>query len=488
VQTLNVTGLPSRVLPLEWPPGISPLNISNFETQARRLRYQALGRACRDDRRSLLLTAHHCEDVAETTLMRLATGHTYAGLAGISKLAPIPECYGIHGVCKSSCSESETSRTDGLRQSMVFESGGIQIMRPLLTFQKRQLIATCQARSVDWEEDRTNQDITQTPRNAVRSLLLGDQLPQALQLPSLLRLTSRSKRKRRTIEANASAMLDDCEMLLMEARSGVLIVRMPKYSQPNRYNQCHNEFDRQRKAANLCRLLVNVVGPYENVSLEQLQFAVGNVFPRFEDSPNFESKQKMVQTSFTAGGVHFQRVAHSLSDKQSKEILSRHLDRDCIWCLSRQAYASPLEILMVFPEAEHYPTSESTAWRLWDGRYWIRAWNRTTSPMVIRPLRQADLAFLRRTLSRDAWTALHNLLAEVAPDKIRYTLPVIADADYWNHAPGKVIVLPTLGPKGCVNVTIKDGRPILKWEVRYKAIGRLDRTISNPDVINTWLE
>ena len=53
------------------------------ESVARRLRYRALGRECRDQGIANLLFAHHADDQAETTLMRLANNYLGSGLAGM---------------------------------------------------------------------------------------------------------------------------------------------------------------------------------------------------------------------------------------------------------------------------------------------------------------------------------------------------------------------------------------------------------------------
>ncbi len=95
-----------KVLTLQWPKDINPSELTQFESQARKLRYQALGTACREHGIGSLLLGHHADDQAETVLMRLAQGQKASGLRGISPSGEIPECWGMHGVHLSGAMEA----------------------------------------------------------------------------------------------------------------------------------------------------------------------------------------------------------------------------------------------------------------------------------------------------------------------------------------------------------------------------------------------
>jgi tRNA(Ile)-lysidine synthase len=99
------------VLKLQWHVE-NPAKESNFETLARRFRYQALGRACAKYDINSLLLAHHSDDQLETFIMRLANGHSKSGLLGMRESAGIPECFGLHGVHRSGRHTPWRSRTD----------------------------------------------------------------------------------------------------------------------------------------------------------------------------------------------------------------------------------------------------------------------------------------------------------------------------------------------------------------------------------------
>ncbi|MGF1628511.1 MAG: tRNA lysidine(34) synthetase TilS [Kiloniellaceae bacterium] len=95
------------------------------QAAARRARYELLLAACEVRGIFHLALAHHLEDQAETFLLRLGRG---SGLDGLAAMAPV----------------SETS--------------GLRLLRPLLTLPKARLLATLEARGLDWVEDPSNED------------------------------------------------------------------------------------------------------------------------------------------------------------------------------------------------------------------------------------------------------------------------------------------------------------------------------------------
>lgn len=174
---------------------MEPCKLTDFESQARRLRYQALGKACAKERIGSLLLGHHCDDNAETVLFRVYTKRLKSALKGMARSGRIPECEGIPGV------DDSIVLRDG--KTWVAEQG-VTIYRPLLAFPKSRLRATSRALKLDRVEDPTNRDPTLTARNAIRYLLQGNQLPQALQTSRLLKLMAATRAL--ATERHASAL------------------------------------------------------------------------------------------------------------------------------------------------------------------------------------------------------------------------------------------------------------------------------------------
>ncbi|KAL9098037.1 MAG: hypothetical protein Q9163_006221 [Psora crenata] len=494
---------------------MSPLELSNFESEARRLRYQALGGLCKKQGLSVFMTAHHKDDQAETTLMRLSSGSTGTGIQVIKSRASIPECWGMHGVHESGGFELAKGRLlrakcleqndephchqdhEGLKRILAskpaIEYGGITVIRPLLAFEKKHLVRTCEANNIAWEEDETNQQCGQTPRNAIRYLLNTRALPEALGKSSLLRMTDRIVARNHEIEAQVRKQLRRCHILSFDIRSGRLQVRLPKLIATSDSGvSLDPTVFRQQVAARLLSYLISCVTPFESVRLRSLQNAAETIFA--DCSPS-QSDSVQDGSTFTAGGAWFRRT-RSLS---TQEELSQHpdLDRSYIWDLCRHPHQS-LPIALYFPapgqrlSGPGIPNSTSglpisregtagtwTAWQLWDGRYWIRVKNLSKNTLVVRPLSKSDIQTTRDSTCQEAWRALYETLKQTAPGKIRWTLPVIAETYACGTRPDKVLVLPTLGRVGYLDVIDKDGAAKLEWEIRYKSVPLRDLSQNN---------
>lgn len=117
-------------------------NGRNAEGEARRLRYQALGRMAREQGAAFVATGHQGDDQLETMLMALARGTGLKGLGGMRT----------------------RRRLDGgtpavwLVRPMVHESGGVT---------REEAEALCRRAGVAWQVDATNADTTRL-RAAIR--------------------------------------------------------------------------------------------------------------------------------------------------------------------------------------------------------------------------------------------------------------------------------------------------------------------------------
>ena len=113
---------------------------SGLEAAARKLRYRALGDMCREHRATLLLTAHHLDDQAETVLLQLLRGSGPAGLSGMDAANSAPELLG---------------------------NPELVMARPLLPLSRLELESHARELGLDWVEDESNSD-TRYARNALR--------------------------------------------------------------------------------------------------------------------------------------------------------------------------------------------------------------------------------------------------------------------------------------------------------------------------------
>lgn len=117
---------------------------NGIEGAARSARYRALGDLCSKYQLSLMLTAHHQDDQAETLLLQLLRGSGVSGLSGMDSFNHAPSLLG-------------TSK--------------VLLARPLLRQQKQVLLDFAKKNAVDYVEDESNFD-TRYTRNALRHLLM----------------------------------------------------------------------------------------------------------------------------------------------------------------------------------------------------------------------------------------------------------------------------------------------------------------------------
>ena len=466
------------------------MDLPGFETQARRLRYQTLGYACREKHIDRLLLAHHDDDQAETVLMRLASGYKGPGLQGMQLKGDIPECWGMYGVHRSGQRDQVVERLrreekedpsslkaqqlrEVLAKPAIFERGGVNILRPLLGFRKERLIETCRAHALSWEEDETNEDTWRTPRNTIRMLLRSAKLPQALQKKSLLHLAKQTYLEFGNTKVTVSKTVNSCEILLFDVRCGRLIVRFPS-TRPwtmNRSNAQLTAFVLQKFAL--------AVTPQEELSLQSLEHAAVSIFPNLNDiDPTAE--RTLQRKNFTAGCVHFQR-SHLPVVAPRSELSSaisgqkEDLDSALVWELTREPFSKAPLNLIVQPSANTESPIEDnspswSSWQLWDGRYWIRLLNRSCRPLIVRSFEPSDLQHLHSTLSRQRYKEFKNFLRLTVPGKVRWTLLVVAEVEDNSLPMGRLLALPTLGQAGTFDASDASGTKKVEWQVRYKCV------------------
>ncbi|PLB42071.1 tRNA lysidine(34) synthetase [Aspergillus candidus] len=389
---LGDMGLKSHILPLTWPQGGSPSEVSAFETHARRLRFQALGQACRDNGIEALLMGHHQDDNVETTLWRLCTGARGAGLAGIPPVTGIPECHGLYGVSGSGLEmklpyqpNSNPDSKSHPSQSVTISTGGIFICRPLLAFPKSNLVATCEANGVPFVTDKTNFDPTLTPRNAIRSLLTENWLPRALQPPSILSLIKASQGLLRDSTRLSNLLLRECRILELKLNAGTMTVKFPSEASLDEHIHSTNGRDstqriRQIQALSL-RRITEILSPFpdNHFSLRGFEKFIDRVFPSTSQPQQERQKQ-----AFTLGGVLFKPVSQK-GDREwdntwlvSRQPFMRHRLPTLSFDISISSPSSPSSSSSSPPDQQkkqgpnQNQESNYTPWQLWDNRYWFR--------------------------------------------------------------------------------------------------------------------
>ncbi|KAI4222889.1 MAG: hypothetical protein L6R36_005822 [Xanthoria steineri] len=493
--------LRSDILTLQWPHGVIPSELPNFETEARRLRYQALGKACHEANIPNLLLGHHKADKKETSIIRLIEGYRGAGLRGIPTESDIPDCEGIYGAYQSGGRGYTTTQNKSAKalfskhrgaeemlppmkeyRKQGFEFGGVRTYRPLLTFSKRDLQTTLKEANIPWVEDPTNQDPTVSVRNAVRLLLRNKTLPMALSGPAdwniytLETAVENIHQKYFWRNKRADDFFQDLDILKFDSRVGSLEVRIRSMGLQSAFLNPTKNIEREHIGARLVRLLLQLVSPQDHISLQTLETATKNMFLDIDKELPDRGKQSGKAAHFTAGGVYCERFNLLNDDSGLKSKGScKPVSLDYTWRLSRQPYqrSLPEPVCLVPPSqpSSYNPRAKKhqqlmylePPWQLWDGRYWIQVINSTIKPLKICPLTEDRLLRLKARFKSEGYKGkkkfgtLQMLLKEAAPGFSRFTLPAIVDDE------DNVLVLPTLGFE-------VDGPTIIEWRIRYRRV------------------
>ncbi|KFY23094.1 hypothetical protein V493_06093 [Pseudogymnoascus sp. VKM F-4281 (FW-2241)] len=497
---LEEKDIPTDVLKIEWPEGLNAKEASNFESLARKYRFQVLGKACRDHDIQSLFLAHHRDDQAETVLMRMINGHRRDGLCGMRLSGDIPECRGIYGVHQSglldhrsepankfgrtdmNSSHSFGSSEDPMPSTvsslgMRIESGGIKVYRPLLGFSKQELRDTCEANGMSWFEDNTNADPTLTMRNAIRHIYANNKLPVALQKPSILALSKRLQENRdRDMERRNKVFTQKVKISKFEPSVPYCSVYFESLDMGNNGKGSAEISSAEFEDASwFLRAVIQLISPVENVTLGSLRTAVQRIYPELDSQPGYETASRK---SFTVAGVMFEPAPSDMHDDREpsnhtgynpsasqisplgpQRIPNRH------WIIRPQPFkrgkAPRLEFIpFQGKDAEAYWRDNDT-WKLFDGRFWIRILNLTPANIYLRPFKAQDVHKLKGTKLMAQLEQREKLLLPLKASKFRYVLPaIVAEVDGMEQ----VIGFPTLG------IAAQDFENLVKYEVRYRGL------------------
>ncbi|KAL1955213.1 hypothetical protein VTO42DRAFT_8925 [Malbranchea cinnamomea] len=408
-------GFESDILTLKWPSGTDPSSLTRFETLARQLRYQALGRACVSNNLQALFLGHHLDDNLETALLRIAMGHGRPGLTGFDVLAPIPECDGIYGVSRSgstmtfqnlhrdtpagvgsfSANPNSVSNLPLLPdQQLHISTGGVSLYRPFRSIPKSRLLATCTKAGIPFVTDLTNFDPTLTARNVARCLLSSRDLPQALQPESLSLLVQKSREAELEEKKSSDMILEHCKIVCFDLRSGSLVVQFPS---PQELRSIVSPTkgpvgeDVNIQAVVLQRLN-DLVCPISDkrASFESRFAAAPVVFVEHGSTPG-HSKHSLPPEGFTLGNVMWTPVRPTekktepafpgdfTQRSQATLAMNPQDPQPNLWLLSRRIPprttnppVTKFQLNMPGFSGNERVITKWTDWQLWDGRYWVR--------------------------------------------------------------------------------------------------------------------
>ncbi|KAF2018707.1 adenine nucleotide alpha hydrolases-like protein [Aaosphaeria arxii CBS 175.79] len=478
-QLRNKLHMKTSIVPITWPEDVDPHNSSRFETVARILRYRALGRACRDSKTESLLVAHHLDDQVENVVIRLIDQKWRTGLQGMKVKESIPECSGLYGVHHSGRPTLSSPDTP-----LPIENGGINILRPLLAFEKSRLIATCEQHGIPWVEDKTNKDPTLTNRNTIRYIMQNNKLPAALSKDALIGL-SKHMQDRVDSHQDIADRVFDTTPIKLDLQTGSVKVRFPNDSAFLGGKPIETDADKAMARNTACLFLLRItalISPKENNSLSQLATAADNIWPSLITDPGVEGK-----SAFTVHGISFR--VHDEPSSTDVDTRPSEAHEDAQWLLIRQ----PLETQEMKRESGlHIVVPPSTLirntpdnWKLFDNRFWITIENKTQDDLVLRMLTPEDVKKYApsRLLKQDhaQWIEdrlMISALSLVRPDTLRKTIPGIFRRQRGDLGSDSLIALPTLGallrPRDGVHFS-----DICKFSLRYKKIDIRDRKLSD---------
>lgn len=463
---------------MHWPEGKVPRHLPDFETQARRARFRLLGLACRHFRISELLLAHHRDDQAETVLMRIVAKYHNLGLRGIRAEAGIPECQGLYGVHEggAGCYGADAGTAADLLKrpgrhfppiaGIGIATGGIRVLRPFLSHTKAELLATCLAADVKWVEDQTNKDKTLTTRNTIRHFLQTDVLPPALRSDGLLKLAKTINDNNEERGSNVKAHVNQLRINSLNVQTGRMQVMLPlpaAYHGAQASEEDTPQIHQDRQMIGHLRKIMEVVAPRSGVTSEQAATVFDHTFP--------PSKGRRYD-SFNVAHVWWRHQQGEKVDASGHPPLPKVVRGDPPlyyhkWTLSRTPYRSdkPGPRCLWTPVATPNPAfpipyepQPFGTWQLFDGRWWLRVSSTVDELIVARPLDTLALSRFRETLPESFLRHFERMLKDNAPEKIRWTLPMLETTQ------SDALVLPTLG------VWLGQAKKMLSWHVQYRSV------------------
>ncbi|KAI1614918.1 cell cycle protein MesJ [Exophiala viscosa] len=476
---LDKMDVKSVILSMQWSGTLDPSELSDFEFRARVSRYRLIASAAIRRKIRHLFVGHHQDDQVETVLMRLirnsTTSTAFLGLQGMADRTTIPCCESIRGAHErppyerfeqwhqtpdtaqlNSKMENSTLDQDHLNRGKVVtvsRPGGLQIHRPLLPFPKSRLVDICESNHIKYVKDKTNEDPTLTLRNAVRYMRAKYTLPRALMAESMLHLLQWAQTSAQDLVERGTRLLNMVDVVTFDLRSGMMTISVA--------SEFVQACQKLQSGANALAQLTSVVSCQHRAAI-----------PTLVSHQNLEDFLQIMQSPelrrTTIQQVLLERLQSASQDASGSVLvrLARPPMRPAEVALATQGFSPSA------PRDDDLPNEDGiwSEWLLWDHRYWIRVRTKNASRLeqiAVRPFQVADEGHLRQMVKQER-DELHSMLAEAAPGKLRYTLPILTFL-------GEISVFPTLNvliqrpPTEKLDSTLNE-HPLLEWEACYKAI------------------
>ena len=143
----------------------------SIEMAARELRYRWFGQLCQEHGYCAVVVAHHADDNAETLVLNMVRGAGLKGLTGMKPVSPLPfsSRASIPPLSSRAALPPLSSRASfpSLSSRASEASREIYLLRPLLTFTRKQIEGHVFAWKVPYREDKTNASV-EYRRNSIR--------------------------------------------------------------------------------------------------------------------------------------------------------------------------------------------------------------------------------------------------------------------------------------------------------------------------------
>ena len=310
--------------------GYAAENGLSIEMAARELRYRWFGELCQKHGYEAVVVAHHADDNAETLVLNMVRGAGLKGLTGMKPVSPLP-------YLSRHCDEHPTRHCDEHLTRHCEERSDVAILRPLLTFTRKQIEGHVFAWKVPYREDSTNNSV-EYRRNSIRHEVFP--LFERMN-PSYVRTLNREM----TYLSDASSIVEEwCRMQLsavVDPHVGTLsLLRMtPEGSRTPQGDQ------KGPYEASLRTPQSDQKGPYEaslHTSLRGFEEAVAISIPRLLEIPQWryllyyilesygfntsvlESLENLLMSDRTISGKRFESAGYVLrTERQSLVVVPK---------------------------------------------------------------------------------------------------------------------------------------------------------------------